>query len=171
VRLRLIRTAYRLAWLLLWLLAPLRVGRGRGAKAILTNDGRVLLVLHTYGPRVWELPGGGLHRRESPRDGVRREIREELAVELDDAQLVELGLGRPRRPGRRISFFAAELASSAVTPDEREIAAAQWYRPDALPPRLGRHVAEQVRRLGRLSVPATVRSRPPDRAAGGAAEP
>ena len=82
MRLRLIRAGYQLAWVALWLLSPLHRGRGRGVKAILSHDGRVLLVQHTYGPRRWEIPGGGLHRGEEPIDGVRREIREELGVEL-----------------------------------------------------------------------------------------
>ena len=144
VRLRLIRTGYRIAWRLLWLVAPLHRGRGRGVKAILIDDGRVLLVQHTYGPRRWELPGGALHRRETPLDGVRREIREELGVDLADATLIAIGSAGRRHVKRPVSVFAAEIGAQAPVPDEREIARAQWFAPEALPARLGWHVAQAL---------------------------
>jgi len=144
-RLRLTRTAYKLAWLGLWLLAPLHRGRGRGVKAILSHDGNVLLVQHTYGPKRWELPGGGLHRREAPLDGIRREIREELGVDLAHAELIASGRGPGRQTKRRMSYFSAELSAPEVIPDAREIARAQWFAPGALPPRLGAQVAVAVK--------------------------
>lgn len=151
MRLRLIRVGYKLAWLGLWLTSPLRRGRGRGAKAILCHEGRILLVQHTYGPRRWELPGGGLRRDEAPLAGVRREIREELAVELGDVRLIAYGSGSPRHNARVISIFAAELPTAAVTPDVREIARAQWHDPDALPSALGWQVAAAVNALRTVS--------------------
>jgi ADP-ribose pyrophosphatase YjhB (NUDIX family) len=144
MRLRLIRAGYNLAWLALWLTAPLYRSHGRGVKAILSHDGRILLVRHTYGPRRWELPGGGLRRGEAPPDGVRREIREELGLELGELRLIAYGCGSPRHVDRVISVFAAELESAAVTPDLREIAGAQWHSPDALPAGLGWQVAAAV---------------------------
>jgi ADP-ribose pyrophosphatase YjhB (NUDIX family) len=145
MRLRLVRVGYNLAWLALWLTAPLHRGRGRGAKAILHHEGRILLVQHTYGPRRWELPGGGLRRGEAPLAGVCREIREELAVELGDVRLIAYGSGSQRHNARVISVFAADLQTAAVTPDVREIERAQWHDPDALPPRLGWQVAAAVK--------------------------
>lgn len=141
MRLRLTHLAYRLAWRLLWLTAPLHHGRGAGVKAILSNDGRVLLVLHTYGPRRWELPGGGLHRHEQPLEGIRREIREELTIELPAARLVAFGCGSGRQHRRQISVFAAEVDADDLTPDPKEIERAEWYRLDELPQRLGWQVA------------------------------
>ena len=141
MRLRLVHLAYRIAWRLLWLTSPLHHGRGAGVKAILSHEGRVLLVLHTYGPRRWELPGGGLHRHEEPLDGIRREIREELAVELDEPRLVAYGCGSGRQRKRVISVFAAELDSDQLTPDGGEIERAEWYDPRQLPARLGWQVA------------------------------
>jgi len=142
VRLRLIRAGYQLAWLALWLTSHVHHSRRAGVKALLSHDGRILLVQHTYGPRRWELPGGGLHRGETPLDGIRREIREELSLELGDARLVAQG----RQVNRSISVFAAELTTpAAISPDEREIARVQWYPADALPPRLGWQVAASVR--------------------------
>jgi 8-oxo-dGTP pyrophosphatase MutT (NUDIX family) len=144
MRLRLIRLGYRVAWRLLWLSAPLHRGRGRGVKALLSDDGRVLLVLHTYGPRRWELPGGGLHRHETPLEGVRREVREELSVELPDPKLIAVGCGSGRHVRRIISVFAAEVPARAIEPDHREIDRAEWHDPDALPARLGWQVTGAV---------------------------
>jgi len=144
VRLRLIRAGYQLAWLGLWLLSPLHRGRGRGVKALLTDGERVLLVQHTYGPRRWELPGGGAHRRETPLEAVRREIREELGVELDEPALLSSARGSGRESRRRMSWFAARIDPAAVAPDPREIARVQWHEPGALPPRLGTGVARAV---------------------------
>ncbi len=48
-----------------------------GCNVVICNlDGDVLLLRHSYGPRVWALPGGGVGRSETPEDAVRREIRE-----------------------------------------------------------------------------------------------
>lgn len=44
-------------------------------------DGESVLLVketRTDGPDFWTLPGGGLHRSESPKDGLEREIAEEL---------------------------------------------------------------------------------------------
>jgi ADP-ribose pyrophosphatase YjhB (NUDIX family) len=144
VRLRLIRLGYRVAWRLLWLTAPLHRGRGRGVKALLSSDGKVLLVLHTYGPPQWELPGGGVHRHETPRDGIRRELREELALEAPDLTLIATGCGSGRQPKRIISVFTAEVDAAAVEPDHREIDRAEWHDPDALPHALGWQVEAAV---------------------------
>ena len=142
--LRLYRAGYKVAWVALWLLAPLHRGRGRGVKAILTSGGRVLLVRHTYGPRRWEIPGGGLHRNETPIDGVRREIREELGVDLSHAAPITIGAGPRRESKRRMTYFTAEVDVDAIAPDRREIACAQWHDPDALPSPLGWQVARAV---------------------------
>ncbi|WP_336135313.1 NUDIX hydrolase [Natronomonas amylolytica] len=51
-----------------------------GAKALITDHGRVLLVKerHGDGSTFWTLPGGGVERRESFSECLRREIEEEI---------------------------------------------------------------------------------------------
>lgn len=61
-----------------WRLAGPRTVGVRGV--VRDAEGRVLLVRHTYGPPLWHLPGGGVKRRESLTDAVRRELREEVGV-------------------------------------------------------------------------------------------
>src|SRR5437588_1384102 len=55
-----------------------------GVKCVLIDQDEVLLVRHTYGPRVWDLPGGAIKRGEPPVSAARREMTEELGVSIDD---------------------------------------------------------------------------------------
>ena len=54
-----------------------------GAMAIIERqDGAVLLVRHSYRKR-WGVPGGLMKRREHPEVGLRREVQEEIGIEVD----------------------------------------------------------------------------------------
>lgn len=58
---------------------------------VFTDDqGRVLLVEQGYreGPTNWALPGGGLEDDEPPRVGARREVLEEIALNVDPGRLL-----------------------------------------------------------------------------------
>lgn len=53
------------------------------AAAIIVRDGRILAAQRSHGMKDgWELPGGKLEPGESAEDACRREIREELGIEL-----------------------------------------------------------------------------------------
>jgi 8-oxo-dGTP diphosphatase len=56
--------------------------------AILRDDDRVLLCHRSphrqWFPNVWDLPGGHVDAGEQPEEAVRRELLEELGVELGD---------------------------------------------------------------------------------------
>jgi len=152
--LRLRRLAYRIAFRLLWLAAFVRPPRGQGAKAVLVCGGEVLLVRHSYGPNRWELPGGGVRRREEPAAALRRELREELGLDaLPDP--VELGFhhgpGRFRR--HRTHLYRVELPSRALRPDPVEIVEARWCDPAAIAEPLAAPVREALRAAGLAAAP------------------
>ena len=87
---------------LLWLVT----GPGRdGVHAVpLTGQGRVVLVRLTYAPG-WRLPGGGRKRRETPEEGMLRELREEIGL-VAHGSIERLEDVSPRAlPGDRSAMF------------------------------------------------------------------
>ncbi|MGH8176922.1 MAG: (deoxy)nucleoside triphosphate pyrophosphohydrolase [Steroidobacter sp.] len=59
------------------------------AGALFDSTGRVLIAQRPAGKHMaggWEFPGGKLDPRETPFDGLRRELREELGVEVHAAE-------------------------------------------------------------------------------------
>ncbi len=64
----------------------------RVAVGLLQKDGKILLCQRKKGSRYglkWEFPGGKLEEGESTLDCLRRELREELAVEIQDIDGIE----------------------------------------------------------------------------------
>ena len=59
--------------------------------AVIFNDGRVFATQRGYGEFKdgWEFPGGKIEPGESPEDALRREIREELEVEVNVGELID----------------------------------------------------------------------------------
>lgn len=151
-RVRVMRLLYRIAYWALQLTAIVRPSGGRGVKCVLTHSGRVLLVRHTYGSReVWHLPGGGVHRSETPAAAGAREIREELG--LSDLALRELSTVSLRviRKPVQLTCMHASLEDPTVYPDPVEIAQACWFELDRLPRALGpevRHLIYLLREQG-----------------------
>src|SRR5712692_8767361 len=79
-----------------------RVGQRRftvtAGAMIFDEAGRILLLEHVFRPDGgWGIPGGFLSKREQPEEALRRELREEIGVEIDDVSLLLVRtLKRPR---------------------------------------------------------------------------
>ncbi len=148
---RLRRLVFRCAYLVLWAYRVIVRPEVSGVKCVLTDGDHVLLVRHTYGPREWDLPGGGIKRGEGPATAARREMREELGVDipnLRDAGEVLAALNRSRAT---VYCFAAELRNPEITIERGEIGAARWFAADDLPARIGRLTLPVLRRAGALT--------------------
>jgi 8-oxo-dGTP pyrophosphatase MutT (NUDIX family) len=141
--------AYRALWLSGFVWAP----RGQGAKAALVCDGRVLLVRHSYGPRRWELPGGGVRRGEAPLAAVRRELDEELGLDATLPVPLAVVPGRGRLHRHRTHLYRVDLASPKLELDAVEIAEARWCDPAAPPLPLGSMVRTALELSGLTPTP------------------
>jgi 8-oxo-dGTP pyrophosphatase MutT (NUDIX family) len=137
VRLR--RIGYRLAYRGLRVVWFLCRPDTQGVKCLLTHGDQFLLVRHTYGRRVWDLPGGGVKAGELPLDTARREMAEELGVTGTQWHPAGTILGQEAFRRDTVHCFRAELASTAVTPNAAELARARWFRQRELPADLARY--------------------------------
>ncbi len=147
VRLR--RTIFRIAYQVLRVYWLIFRPDGTGVKCVLTDGDRVLLVRHTYGPRRWGLPGGGVRRSEPPRTAATREMHEELGLEITD--WLELGpiAGHSHHKNETLHCFRAELTNPTLTIDHAEIETTRWFARDALPRELGEYVEVIMERVPR----------------------
>ena len=107
--------------------------RTRGARVIALNArGECLLVKHRYGAAHWYLPGGGLKRHESPADGARRELREEVSASCSDLALFATYENRAEGKRDTVYVFSASVSAFGQL-DQRELHDARWFSMDALP--------------------------------------
>lgn len=62
-----------------------------GVGAVVVRDGKALIVKRAHEPRKgeWSLPGGLLELGESLQDAVRREIKEETALDIEVGPVIE----------------------------------------------------------------------------------
>lgn len=86
------------------------------AVAILLSQGRVWIQPRRTRDSLagcWEFPGGKLERGESARDGLKREVREELGLDLADHPMQLYGRARHSYPEQTVDirFFLCRLPS------------------------------------------------------------
>lgn len=115
-----------------------------GVSVVITNlGGDVLLLKHSYGPDVWALPGGGLKPGEDPLLAARREVREELGVELPSIALFATLEEVISRSPHTAYLFAA-TCDQRPKPDRREIVEARFFPSHSLPEPLGRTTRTRI---------------------------
>lgn len=108
------------------------------------QSGRILLLEHVFRPDSgWGIPGGFVGRREQPEAALRRELREEVDIEIEDARLLFVrALGRPRQLE---IYFCARVVGDPK-PSSFEIKQAKWFAVEALPPELSKDQQRLIHR-------------------------
>lgn len=111
---------------------------------VFDDEGRILLLEHEFRPDSrWGIPGGFLNKREHPEEAMRRELREEVALEVDDVQfLFARTLPRPRQ----VEIHFACTTKGNPTPSSFEIRKAGWFAPDDLPEDLSQDQRLMIKR-------------------------
>ena len=113
------------------------------------DDGRILLLEHVFRPDSgWGIPGGFLSRSEQPQDGLRRELREEVSIEIDEVEfLFARTLPRPRQ----VEIYFRARVIGDPKPSSFEIKQAQWFTLNELPAELSNDQRRLIQRAISLS--------------------
>ena len=121
-------------WRIKWGVLKLLRWKTRGVKVMVFNPaGELLLIRNSYGrSHLFLLPGGGIHRKETPAEAAAREVREEVGVAAE--RLEPVSVYRNEAEGRRdtIHLFTAFTAATPV-PDGIEVEEARFFTLEDLP--------------------------------------
>jgi 8-oxo-dGTP diphosphatase len=99
--------------------------------AVLIEQGRVLLTQRKSGTHLagaWEFPGGKVEPGEDPRDALRRELREEVGVEVSVGEIVDVTFHRYEEAEKAVIllFFEARREPGSGEPRALDVAAVRW---------------------------------------------
>lgn len=98
---------------------------------IFDEAGRVLLLQHRFRPGSgWGIPGGFMKAGEQPEAALRRELREELEVEL--VQL-ELAFARALESYQQVELIFRGQVRGSLKPCSLEVRQAAWFALNELP--------------------------------------
>jgi 8-oxo-dGTP diphosphatase len=115
------------------------------AGAVITDDrGRVLLLKHRFRPGTgWGIPGGYIEKGEQPEAAIRRELREEAGLEVENLALVTT---RTFRKPKQIEIVFRCRAVGEVDQLNYEIQKAAWFSPNELPGELPKDQHQMIKR-------------------------
>lgn len=124
-----------------WLTSPLLFlislrAKPRVRVIVASKDGEILLIRNWYGRQRWTLPGGGMRWHEPPVEAARRELREELGLDLPATALHPLGTIDKYD---KTTPFQATVFSTYMPPDVSvyrhplELIDFAWVSPKKLP--------------------------------------
>lgn len=103
------------------------------AGAIADVDGRILVARrpdHVHQGGLWEFPGGKLEPGETPEQGLSRELREELGIEVEASRpLIRI---HHDYGDRHVLLDVHRVDAYSGTPVGREGQPLAWERPDAM---------------------------------------
>ncbi|HVQ36545.1 MAG TPA: NUDIX domain-containing protein [Pyrinomonadaceae bacterium] len=113
--------------------------------AVITdNEGRVLLLKHRFRPGSgWGMPGGFMQEGEQPDEALRRELREEVGLELEK---IELFLTRTFKDPRQVEIVFRARAVGDTNELNFEIQKAAWFLLNELPKELPKDQVEMIKR-------------------------
>lgn len=113
------------------------------AAIVLNKKGELLLLNHILRPRFnWGIPGGFINHGEQPEASVRRELREETGIELENIELIRI-----RTINRHIEILYRAKGKGKAEVKSHEISDVGWFTPDNLPDEISDVQKEIIRKF------------------------
>lgn len=90
--------------------------------AVIENENKFLMILdkkHDF----WKFPGGKVMVGESIFDALKREVKEEIGIEINPLKLLGMGefLSKDEKNDRKVFFFSAKKTAGTPKPDMTEV--------------------------------------------------
>lgn len=109
--------------------------------AIISRNGKILLCHRSANPckGKWDLPGGFLEEGESAEEGLRREMKEELGIELINVRLLSVEGPAYYLFGGQDNYnidiyYEVTTSDEPQVPSNNEMTEISWFDPNNLPP-------------------------------------
>ncbi|MFH1129350.1 MAG: NUDIX hydrolase [Patescibacteria group bacterium] len=117
-----------------------------GVKCVIENNGKILIIRNVYGKRMWTFPGGTINKNETPENAVKREVREEVGLEIVNIRFLGDFVSEVEYKKDKIYCFSAKSSQLELKTRKSEILEADWFLPSELPQPFG-PVAQKIREL------------------------
>jgi len=115
------------------------------AAVVVDDQNRVLLLNHVFRPGFgWGIPGGFIKSREQPEDALRRELQEEVGLEVTDVKLITVVTHS--HVNQVIIPFSCKPVGNAK-PCSFEITEAAWFRYEDLPAELSKDQRAMIKHV------------------------
>jgi 8-oxo-dGTP diphosphatase len=107
------------------------------AAAVVIEERRVLLSQRKAGTHLagaWEFPGGKVEAGEDPREALKRELREELGIDVQVGEIVDVTFHRYEDADKAVLllFFEASRQKGSPAPRAIDVAAYRWAPGESL---------------------------------------
>jgi len=122
------------------------------AAMLFDNQSRILLLDHVFrADKGWGVPGGFIANGEHPEEALRRELREEVSIEIDEVKLLFV-----RTLGfiKQVEIYYRARVIGDPKPSSIEIKQARWFALNELPAEISpdqRRLIERAIALGEKS--------------------
>ncbi|MGI8670246.1 MAG: NUDIX hydrolase [Aridibacter sp.] len=112
--------------------------------AIITNEKNEILILdHRFRfGASWGLPGGFIERDENPEDAIKRELKEETNLKLENLRLIKV-----RTIGKHLEVIFSAKGVGRAKVNSQEIKEVGWFALDKLPEEMSKIQKELVMKL------------------------
>lgn len=105
----------------------------QGVKCLIEHGGKFLMIRNSYGYKQWTFPGGGVSRGELPEEAIRREIYEEVGIEVGNP--IHIGEYFSSRQYKQDTVFCyyAKVRNEFFQIDNGEVSEAAWFSEKEMP--------------------------------------
>ncbi|HEY8459886.1 MAG TPA: NUDIX hydrolase [Blastocatellia bacterium] len=111
---------------------------------VVDSSGRVLLLHHRFRSGAgWGIPGGFMRPREQPEDALRRELSEEIGL---DVEIAGVAFIRALQKYRQVEIIFRCAPKGTPVPRSFEITRAEWFELNSLPAGLSADQQALIRR-------------------------